>query len=187
MYGSCGRGRHLAGASGGGCCEFVRCPPYLGSVGAVPVKSSLVVDEADPASEAIVAECRDMAERARAGRERADQLRALAEHSEAQATRDERLLAELESALGLADQLRLEELDSRLGGQRLEEIAVELLRTDRQFGEAIHYREWFDLVRRAGHEIGGKDPKATFLAQLRRSQAVEAVGRRSGLYRLRIA
>lgn len=95
-------------------------------------------------------------------------------------------LAELESALGLADQLRLEEFDSRLGGQRLEEIAVELLRTDRQFGEAIHYREWFDLVRRAGHEIGGKDPKATFLAQLRRSQAVEAVGRRSGLYRLRI-
>lgn len=128
-----------------------------------------------------------MAERVRAGRERADQLRALAEHSEAQASRDERLLAELESALGLADQLRLEELDSRLGGQRLEEIAVELLRTDRQFGEAIHYREWFDLVRRAGHEIGGKDPKATFLAQLRRSQAIEAVGRRSGLYRLRTA
>jgi hypothetical protein len=152
-----------------------------------PVKSSSDLDEADPALEALVAECRDMAERVRAGRERADQLRALAEHSEAQASRDERLLAELESALGLADQLRLEDLDSRLGGQRLEEIAVGLLRTERQFGEAIHYKEWFDLVRRAGHEIGGKDPKATFLAQLRRSQAVEAVGRRSGLYRLRSA
>jgi hypothetical protein len=151
----------------------------------VPAKSSLVVDEPDPASEALIAECRDMTERVRAARERADQLRALAEHSEAQATRDERLLAELESALGLADQLRLEDLDSRLGGQRLEEIAVELLRAERQFGEAIHYREWFELVRRAGHEIGGKDPKATFLAQLRRSRAVEAVGRRSGLYRLR--
>jgi len=150
-----------------------------------PVKSSLVVDDDDPASDALLAECRDMAERVRAGRQRADQLRALAEHSEAQATRDERLLAELESALGLADQLRLENLDSRLGGQRLEQIAVGLLRTDRQFGEAIHYKEWFDLVRRAGHEIGGKDPKATFLAQLRRSQAVESVGRRSGLYRLR--
>lgn len=152
-----------------------------------PVKSSSALDEADPALEALVAECRDMAERVRAGRERADQLRALAEHSETQATRDERLLAELESALGLADQLRLEDLDSRLGGQRLEQIAVGLLRTERQFGEAIHYKEWFDLVRRAGHEIGGKDPKATFLAQLRRSQAVEAVGRRSGLYRLRSA
>ncbi len=80
----------------------------------------------------------------------------LAEHSEAQATRDERLLAELESALGLADQLRLEDLDSRLGGQRLEQIAVGLLRTERQFGEAIHYKERFDLVRRTGHEIGGK-------------------------------
>jgi hypothetical protein len=151
----------------------------------VSVKSSSLVDGDDPASDALVAECRDIAERVRAGRERADRLRALAEHSEAQASRDERLLAELESALGLADQLRLEDLDYRLGGQRLEQIAVELLRTERQFGEAIHYKEWFDLVRRAGHEIGGKDPKATFLAQLRRSQAVEAVGRRSGLYRLR--
>jgi hypothetical protein len=165
--------------------ELVRCLPYLGFMSVVPVKSSSVIGKADAASEALVAECRDMAERVRVGRERADQLRALAEHSEAQATRDERLLAELESALGLADQLRLEDLDSRLGGQRLEEIAVGLLRTERQFGEAIHYKEWFDLVRRAGHEIGGKDPKATFLAQLRRSQAVEAVGRRSGLYRLR--
>lgn len=184
MYGSCVLGRNLPGASRGAFCEFVRCLPYLGSVDAVPAKSSLVVDQADPASEALVAECLGMAERVRAGRERADQLRALAEHSEAQATRDEKLLGELESALGLADQLRLEELDPRLGGQRLEEIAVDLLRTERQFGEAIHYKEWFDLVRRAGHQIGGKDPKATFLAQLRRSQAVEAVGRRSGLYRL---
>lgn len=187
MYGSCGLGRCLTQASWGGRCEFVRYPPYLGIVAVARVKPSLVVDEADPGSEALVSECRDIAERVRAGRERADRLRALAEHSEAQATRDERLLAELESALGLADQLRLEDLDSRLGGQRLEEIAVELLRSERRFGEAIHYKEWFDVVRRAGHEIGGKDPKATFLAQLRRSQAVEAVGHRSGLYRLRSA
>lgn len=167
--------------------ECVRPPPYLGIVGNVSLGRSGVLCEADPASGALIAECQDIAGRVRLGRERADQLRALAEHSEAQAARDERLLAELESALGLAGQLRLEDLDSRLGGQRLEEIAVELLRAERQFGETIHYREWFDLVRRAGHEIAGKDPKATFLAQLRRSQAVEAVGRRSGLYRLRCA
>lgn len=126
-----------------------------------------------------------MAARVREGRERADRLRALADHSEAQAARDELLLAELEAALGLADQLRLEDLDPRLGGQRLEQIAVGLLRQQRQFGEAIHYRDWFRLVRMAGYEVTGKDPLATFLTQLRRSDAVESVGRRSGLYRLR--
>jgi hypothetical protein len=141
----------------------------------------------DLASEALLAECRAMAVRVREGRERADRLRALADHSEAQAARDEQLMAELEEALGLADQLRLENLDPRLGGQRLEQIAVDLLRQRREFGETIHYREWFGLVRRAGYEVTGKDPLATFLTQLRRSGAVEAVGRRSGLYRLRAA
>lgn len=128
-----------------------------------------------------------MAARVREGRQRADRLRALAEHSEAQAARDEQLLSELEAALGLASQLRLEDLDPRLGGQRLEEVAVELLNSEREFGEAIHYREWFALVVRAGYEVAGRDPLATFLAQLRRSDSVEAVGRRSGLYRLRVA
>lgn len=142
-------------------------------------------NESDAASDAVIAECRAMAIRVREGRERADRLRALAEHSEAQAARDEQLLAELEAALGLADQLRLDDLDPRLGGQRLAEIAVQLLRQQRQFGESIHYRDWFALIRRAGYEVTGKDPLATFLTQLRRSEAVEAVGRRSGLYRLR--
>jgi hypothetical protein len=33
-----------------------------------------------------------------------------------------------------------------VGGIRFQAlIAVELLRTERQFGEAIHYKEWFDL------------------------------------------
>ena len=110
-----------------------------------------------------------------------------AEHSEAQASRDEQLLAELEAALGLASQLRLEHLDARLGGQRLEQVAVELLNRDREFGETIHYREWFTLLQRAGHHVGGKDPLATFLAQISRSQSVERVGQRSGMYRLRAA
>lgn len=118
------------------------------------------------------------------GRERAARLRALAEHAEAQATRDERMLGELESALGIAAQLRLEDFDPRLRGQRLEEIAIELLRARPDFGQPIHYREWFALLRRAGHRVAGRDPLATFLAQLNRSPAVEAVGQRSGLYRL---
>lgn len=128
-----------------------------------------------------------MAERVRAGRRRAEQLRALAEHAEAQASRDEQILGELEAALGMAPQLCIEDLDRRLGGQRLEEIAIDLLRRERGFGEDIHYREWLVLIERAGHLVAGRDPHATFLAQLRRSDRVEPVGRRSGRYRLRAA
>lgn len=75
----------------------------------------------------------------------------------------------------------------RLGGQRLEEIAIALLRGRSDFGSAIHYREWFNLLRQAGHHVAGKDPLATFLAQLNRSASIERVGQRSGLYRLRCA
>jgi hypothetical protein len=153
----------------------------------VDLESLPAADPVPDAAEALVDECRAMAERVRAGRRRAEQLRALAEHAEAQASRDEQILAELEAALGMAPQLRIEDLDRRLGGQRLEEIAIDLLRRERQFGEAIHYREWFALIERAGHQVGGRDPHATFLAQLRRSERVEAVGRRSGRYRLRVA
>jgi hypothetical protein len=50
-------------------------------------------------------------------------------------------------ALGLSAQLRIEDLSSRLRGQRLQEVAVEVLRTSWDVGRDIHYREWFDLVR----------------------------------------
>lgn len=146
-----------------------------------------VVDPIPDPANALMEECRAMAERVRAGRRRAEQLRALAEHAETQASRDEQILGELEAALGMAPQLRIEDLDRRLGGQRLEEIAIDLLRQERRFGEDIHYREWFALIEQAGHHVAGRDPHATFLAQLRRSEHVEAVGRRSGRYRLRAA
>lgn len=139
---------------------------------------------ADP-GEALVQECQAIAERVRANRRHAEHLRALAEHAEALATRDEQILEELEAALGMSSQLRIEDLDHRLRGQRLEEIAIDLLRRERDVGEAIHYREWFALIERAGHHVAGRDPLATFLTQVRRSGQVEAVGRRSGRYRLR--
>jgi len=137
------------------------------------------------ADEPLVEEFAALALRLADGRERAARLRALADHAEAQAARDERMLGELESALGIAAQLCLEDLDPRLRGQRLEEIAIDLLRAQLDFGRPIHYREWFALLRRAGHHVAGKDPLATFLAQLSRSTSVEPVGQRSGLYRLR--
>lgn len=120
-------------------------------------------------------------------REQAARLRALAEHVEAQLERDERMLGEIGAALGLSAQTCIEDIDPRLRGQRLEEMAVDLLRRSGEHEEPIHYREWFALLQRAGHRVGGKDPLATFLAQINRSSAVERVGQRSGLYRLRDA
>ena len=140
----------------------------------------------DRAPDSLADEFAHLARRIAEARERAARLRDLCDHLEAQADRDERVLGDLEAALGRAAQLRIEDLDPRLRGHRLEEIAIELLRRQPEFG-AIHYRDWFNLLRRAGHHVAGKDPLATFLAQLNRSTAVERVGHRSGLYRLRNA
>lgn len=118
-------------------------------------------------------------------RRRSDEMRRILEQLEDQIARDEHTLRELEAMLDLDPQLRIEQLDRLLGGRRLLEVSVELLRQRIGPGVPIHYRTWFDLVRDAGHEVGGKDPLATFLAQLNRAEEVEALGQRSGLYRLR--
>lgn len=117
----------------------------------------------------------------------AESLRLHAEELEAQAAADERLLRELEDVLDLAPQLRVDLQTDELRGQRLREVAIEILRNELGAGESIHYREWFRLVRAAGHRVAGKDPMATFLTQVSRSDAVESVGGRSGRYRLRLA
>jgi hypothetical protein len=119
-------------------------------------------------------------------REQADRLRGLAEQLEQQTTRDEHLLEELAAALGISAQLRIEDLSPRLRGQRLQEVAVEVLRTRWGRDREIHYREWFDLVQAEGHRVGGKDPVATFLAQVHRAPGVERLGNRTGRYRLRV-
>jgi hypothetical protein len=120
-------------------------------------------------------------------RERAHGLRHLAEHAEAQADRDERVLADVAAVVGLSPQLRIEDIDPRLRGPRLEEIAVQVLRAAGLQDGTIHYREWFALLRCAGYYVGGKDPLATFLAQINRSSDVERIGQRTGKYRLRVA
>ena len=38
--------------------------------------------------------------------------------------------------------------------------------------DGLHYREWFDLLTRAGYAVAGKDPLAVFLTQLTRSPVV---------------
>ncbi len=122
--------------------------------------------------------------RVEAQREQSDRLRALADALEDRTRRDEHLLEELAGALGLASQLRIEELSPRLRGQRLREVAVEVLKAEWGANRAIHYRAWYELLVAQGHKVGGKDPVATFLAQVHRAPGVESVGRRSGKYLL---
>lgn len=49
-------------------------------------------------------------------------------------------------------------------------------------GEFVHYRDLFALLEQAGYRVGGRDPLATVLTALSRSERFEPVGGRSGLY-----
>lgn len=126
----------------------------------------------------------ELSARAAEHRARAELLQQLAEQATAQAVSDERLLDELAGALGRACQLRIEQIDRRLRGQRLQEIAVEILAGRLAPGETVHYRQWFAWIEAEGFKVGGKDPLATFLGQIGRSPRIVSAGRRSGLYML---
>jgi hypothetical protein len=141
----------------------------------------------DPAEIALAQEYLGLKGRVLEARERADRLRQLAEHLEEQASRDEYALREFEGALGLSAQMQIEQLDHELGGKRLQEIAVEVLAREIEPGQAVHYRDWYALLCAAGYRARGKDPLASFLAQINRAQDVEPIGARSGRYRLRVA
>lgn len=150
----------------------------------IAVVSGERASESPAVSEAVLAEYRLVRARIIEQRAQVDRLRALVERLEEQVERDERFLAELESACGLADQLRIEELDPVLRGEHLREVALQVLAEEVGPGHEIHYRDWFVLVQRAGHRIGGRDPLATFLAQVNRAEGVVPSGRRSGRYTL---
>ena len=139
---------------------------------------------AEAATPTLEDEYRALSAQVREQRERADRLRALADRLEDNATRDEHLLGELAAVLGRDPQMRLEDLDERLRGQRLREVAVEVLRREVGPGAAIHYRQWYGLLTAAGHRVGGRDPVATFLAQVHRCDQVERIGKRTGRFRL---
>jgi hypothetical protein len=94
------------------------------------------------------------------------------------------LLRELAALLGKDPQLRLEDLDARLRGRRLCEVAVEVLRRQVGPGQPIHYKQWYALLTATGYGVAGRDPIATFLAQVHRATDVERVGHRTGRYKL---
>ncbi len=146
-----------------------------------------VVDAAAalPLAEALRAEHLQMMVRLERGRARAQRLRDLAEQAAEQVVSDERLLRSMAEVLGISPQATIDELGGALRGHRLREVAVAILQKHHPPGVEVHYREWYDLVASEGISVAGKDPVATFLSQVSRADAVEAVGRRTGRYRLR--
>jgi septal ring factor EnvC (AmiA/AmiB activator) len=67
-------------------------------------------------------------------------------------------------------------------GRQLRRVAGQLL-WSAQGDREIHYREWFERVIAAGYAVGGKDPVASFLTNIRDSPAVRR-GSVPGRYRL---
>ena len=142
------------------------------------------MDDLAACSDAVLErERRTLIDRLAQAERRIETHRAIVEQLEQQLATDQRLLREIEELTDRRPQMRLERLDRELRGRRLREVAVEVLRR-RGNGGAVHYREWFGLLRAEGWEIRGRDPLNTFLTELGRTDGVERVGRRTGLYRL---
>lgn len=93
-------------------------------------------------------------------------------------------IRELGEVLEIEDQLSIAALTEELRGDRLREIAADVLWRHFKVGDVVHYKEWLSLVVSEGHRIGGKNSAATFLTQVARESTVERVGRRTGLYKL---
>ena len=72
---------------------------------------------------------------------------------------------------------------SILRGPAIRTAAVRVLLAHPSRPEALHYRQWFDLVTEVGYSVAGKDPLAVFLTQLSRSPVVRR-GTQSGIYEL---
>jgi hypothetical protein len=128
-------------------------------------------------------ERRSLIERVSQLEQRAEAHRTVLEQLESQLATDQALLREVEELTDRRPQMRLERLDRELRGRRLREVAVDVLRR-RGEGDMLHYREWFSLLRSEGWEVRGRDPLNTFLTEVGRTDGVERVGQRTGLYRL---
>lgn len=145
-----------------------------------------VIDLSDHVRAAVAGERAIVVERLTALRAQAERMHAVVAEIDGAVEEQARLLRHMDEMLGLSPQLSLE-AHSELRGQRLREIAVDLLRREKGIGTIVHYRDWYALLGDAGLRVAGKDPLATFLTQVARAPGVESVKPRSGLYRLRAA
>lgn len=93
-------------------------------------------------------------------------------------------IRELGELLGTEDQLSITTLTAELRGERLRQVAADIVFKHFQPGTDFHYKEWFDLVVAEGYRVGGKNASATFLTQVARIEGIEKIGRRTGRYRI---
>jgi len=128
-----------------------------------------------------------LARRLREAQERVEQFESRAEEARGEAKSLADSIRAVEEVAGLAPQLVICEISEELRGERLREGALEVLHRLSVSGDPVHYRIWFEALVQAGFRVSGQDPLATFLTQITRIDNVESVGRRSGLYRLRLA
>jgi hypothetical protein len=128
-----------------------------------------------------------LAARLAEAQERVDHFEMLAADAREEAKSLADSIRAIEEVAGLAPQLAMCEISEELRGERLREVALDVLRRIYASGDPVHYRAWFEALVEAGYRISGRDPLATFLTQVTRIDGVESVGRRSGLYRLRVA
>lgn len=119
--------------------------------------------------------------------ERVEHFETLAAEAREQAKALADSIRAIEEVAGLAPQLAMCNFSEEVRGERLREVALEVLKRLSASGDPVHYRVWFDALVESGYRISGRDPLATFLTQITRIDRVQSVGRRSGLYRLRVA
>ncbi len=152
---------------------------------------SCAVSARDPLSDEFVAAAaveRDaLVTRLQDAEERAAHFEALAGRARDEATSFALSIRAIEEMVGLAPQIAMCEISEELRGERLREVALDVLREKFGRGDPIHYRAWFDALVESGYRVSGQDPLASFLTQVSRIERVERVGRRTGLYRLRAA
>jgi hypothetical protein len=117
-------------------------------------------------------------------RDRQERLLEEARRAALEGERYLKTIRELGEVLEIEDQLSITALTEELRGERLREIAADVLWRHFKVGDVVHYKEWLALVVAEGHRIGGKNSAATFLTQVARETTVERVGRRTGLYKL---
>lgn len=117
-------------------------------------------------------------------RARCEHYSVLLEEATREADHYARTIRELGEILGIEDQLSIVSLSDEIRGERLREVASQVVWRHFRAGDVVHYKQWLQLVVADGYRIGGKDPTATFLTQVARVNSVERVGKRSGLYKL---
>jgi hypothetical protein len=141
----------------------------------------------DSFAAAAKAEREQLVARLAEAQERIEHFETLANDARSEVESLARLIREIEELLGMAPQIAMCEIDEELRGERLREVALAVLREKAGDGSPIHYRDWYEALTEAGYRVLGRDPLASFLTQVSRIDRVKKVGRRSGLYRLRVA